>query len=177
MPIAELKKMATPREVFLFVGAMLALVFVFFSFVYKPNGEKITQQKDRIKGIETDMITLKKDIGALKQKNEAKPEILKTSELIKKISSDDFVGDMIIISLALQPSVESTGYIKKSFLLKVRGTFDEIISFLDKLDKLPALVSVDSLDLKQDEIIKGEMNLEAGITFYEVEGIHASALN
>ena len=84
---------------------------------------------------------------------------------------------MIIISLALQPSVESTGYIKKSFLLKVRGTFDEIISFLDKLDKLPALVSVDSLDLKQDEIIKGEMNLEAGITFYEVEGIHASALN
>jgi len=142
-------------------------------------------------------ITLKKDIGALKQKNEAKqvqraqstnpkiqilkneakPEILKTSELIKKISSDDFVGDMIIISLALQPSVESTGYIKKSFLLKVRGTFDEIISFLDKLDKLPALVSVDSLDLKQDEIIKGEMNLEAGITFYEVEGIHASALN
>ena len=74
MPIAELKKMATPREVFLFVGAMLALVFVFFSFVYKPNGEKITQQKDRIKGIETDMITLKKDIGALKQKNEAKQE-------------------------------------------------------------------------------------------------------
>ena len=153
MPIAELKKMATPREVFLFVGAMLALVFVFFSFVYKPNGEKITQQKDRIKGIETDMITLKKDIGALKQKNEAKqvqraqstnpkiqilkneakPEILKTSELIKKISSDDFVGDMIIISLALQPSVESTGYIKKSFLLKVRGTFDEIISFLGAL--------------------------------------------
>lgn len=197
MPIAELKKMATPREVLLFVGAMLALVFVFFSFIYKPNGEKITQQKDRIKGIESEMITLKKDITALKQKNEAKqvqraqsnnpkiqilkndvkPDVLKTSELIKKISSDDFLGDMVIISLALQPSVESTGYVKKSFLLKVRGTFDEIISFLDKLDKLPALVSVDNLDLKQDDIIKGEMNLEAGITFYEVEGIHAAALN
>lgn len=189
-----LTKNAQTREVLLFVLTFFLLLFVFFRYVYTPLSGKIGGVGERLKTIAFEQKALKGQIETLRQQDVKKRSTLKIGEnvklailkgergagirdihtLIQTISSPRFQYGLVIHTLSIKPTESRNGHLATPFQLVTRGSFDQIISFIAKLDNLPALVLVDSIDLSMDREHDNEINLEVSASFYQMEGFRGS---
>lgn len=189
-----LSKTAQPREVLLLVLAVIMVLFVFVRYVLSPLGEKIRGSEEKLTQLQLEAKILKSQFELLKKQEtkkrtsvepaeNVKLEILKgdreapvrnVNELIQTIAAPAFQHGMTVDALSVKQPESRGGYIATPFEFTSHGPFDHTISFLDKLDRLPALVLVDSVNLEMDAKGKKEIGLELAASFYQMEGLRGT---
>lgn len=194
MEKADLKKIATSREMILFSLVSIFFVFMFYRIACSPNLEEIESLKEKKKTVQLEKKGLQMEFDALKlykqkkEKSEKKssnirmdilsgkkePEINDVASFLKQITAQQFQQGITLDSLSYDTTTKGSGYSKTPFNLKVSGPFNKITSFMEKIDQLSALVSLDSIYLGSDKEQEGEMELEIIATFYQMEGLNAS---
>lgn len=192
--LSNLSKTAQPREVVLLILAAIAVLFVFFRYVISPLGEKVRGTGDKLGLLKQEERLLKNQLTVLKKQESRKRttveagenvklEILKgdreapvrnVNELIQTIAPPSFQHGMTVDTLSVRPTESRNGYLATPFEMTGHGPFDQTMSFLEKLDRLPALVLVDSVDLEMDTKGKREIDLELTASFYQMEGLRGS---
>jgi len=194
MEKGSLSKTAQSREVLLLIVASLMLVFVFVRYIISPLGEKIRGTSEKLVQLKLEEKVLKSQIDLLKKQDtkkrtaaelgeNVKLEILKgnreapvrnVNELIQTIATPSFQHGMTVDALSVKPTESRGGYLATPFELTTHGPFDQTLSFLDKLDRLPALVLVDSVDLAIDAKGKRVIHVALAASFYQMEGLRGA---
>lgn len=191
MDKTSLSKTAQPREVLLLLLAVIMVLFVIVRYVISPLGEKIRGSGEKLTQLQLETKILKSQLDLLKKQEtkkrtslepgeNVKLEILKgdreapvrnINELLQTIATPSFQHGMTVDTLAVKPAESRGGYIATPFEFTSHAPFDQTISFLDKLDRLPALVLVDSVNLEMDTKGKKEIGLALAASFYQMEGL------
>ena len=203
--MASLKKTASLQELILGILIMFALLFIFMTRFYSPKAKVLEDLKKDMKSLEVDKKSLKVQTDELRQQRQKKtqvipvdsnnlkiqilkggrvPDFSKMTTLLAKIASPSFQKELQLTELTTLGTSEANGYTKNPLRIKAKGTFSELANFLERLDSLPGLVSVDSIffavgiipvETALLGIDRGAdiLELEIAATLYQVVGIDA----
>lgn len=193
MDKTDLKKIANTREAILAVCAIGLLMIIFFKVIYSSRADALGELKTKIKTLQSEEKSLKKTNQTLKEqksksnvantpktpgikmqilKGERKAQILTMPELLQTITQPDFLQGMVITSLSSNTSQSGSGFTKTPLVIKGKGSFLAITSFMDKLDNLVTLFAIDSVSIISTPELAGIMDVEINTTLYKVEGTH-----
>lgn len=191
----NLKKQAHLRESILAMFGILALCYLGYSFFYTPAKKRVDDFSVKISEEEERATGVKKLIEALQNKqseemagnhqqaqsgtgmisrvelikNYREPAYKNVSEFLNAMTQLDFKSNLRIESLNYSAPVSNKGYTSSQFHLVASGPFGKIVEFMQKLEEVPALVSLDSIDIN---ISKSDVNLvsmELNGTYYQLE--------
>lgn len=194
MTKTDLKQIAKTREAILALCAIGLLVVIFFKVIYSSRADALGELKTKIKTLQNEEKNLKKANQTLKEqksktkvsttpkaagiktqilKGERKAQILTMPELLQTITQPDFLPGMTITSLSSSASQSGSGFTKTPLVIKGKGSFLGITSFMDKLDSLITLFAVDSVSIISTPELGNMMDVEINATLYKVEGTYA----
>lgn len=194
----QLKRQAKLRETILAGVVMLVLTYAFYVNLYTPQKKKTEANVTRLTEILEKKAGLEKLIKALQVKYNQVQEEMKRQvrlmatedpkmQLIKKyrhpvyknvaeflnaITQDDFRGTVDITTINYDPSVSKKGYDQTAFLINANGRFANVIEFIEKLEALPALISLDRLKIEVSKKDPTKVTLNLNGTFYRLESEH-----
>lgn len=195
----QLKKPAKVREI---IMAAIAMVFIFVAslqnFVFPKQQEvvELSQQlqtlKDSIEATQkhiqavkdataqlatTDTQSTKPDTIAedprLKMLKNKKQKYNGISDFFSDLSGITFRGSVEIDSIKHDPSVDRGGYHAIKFTLLAHGDFQNILSFIKKMENVPALVSLDMVLIDVGKGDQDNISLSLTGTFYQLEDENA----
>ena len=190
----DLKKTANPREQWLGVLVIVALFVMFFRIVYFPKKEDVDQMKGQIQSIQLEKEALEKFTQALlktapqgqeaQTKNnrsikeqilmgETKPLANALPPLLSYITSQKFLKGIVIKAISDIPLKQETGYKKADFFIDAQGSFGNITRYLERIEKVPALVGISNVTIKAIDTKATQVALELGGTLFELEEMHA----
>ncbi|MBI2340228.1 MAG: type 4a pilus biogenesis protein PilO [Deltaproteobacteria bacterium] len=190
MTKTDLKQIATSREIILALFFMAAILFLFMRILYAPKAKDIAALKGEIKTLRTQKEAMVKFIDAVAKQppseippaasdldprtavilGQKEPEISDIASLMAKVTEADFLQGTRLDAFKFLDSSQEKGYSKRAFVLEARGTFAGVFSFVEKIEKLPALVSTDALSLEEDPERAGEVQLKLEGTLYQTKG-------
>ncbi len=158
-----------PREQLLFVGFLLALVFVLFRMGYAPMAESLSKIKTQTQTLLLEKVSLQKmalvppeKLKPLSRRKDVKIRILTgdilpayqdVSTLLTRLTEPAFIGGMQIQDLSYAPVVELAGYEFVDFKMKLRGSFIDVLRYIEKMEEFPALFSLENLSV---HVIEGQ---------------------
>lgn len=192
---SSLKKQAHLRESILAMIGILAICYMGYSFFYTPAKTRVKDLAAKISGEEEKATGVIKLIEALQKKqNEemaggghqvkstsmanARIDLIKdykdplyknTSEFLNAITQFDFKSNLKIESLNYSAPTKNKGYTSSQFHLVASGQFVKIIEFMQKLEDIPALVSLDSIDININKSDANLVSIDLSGTYYQLE--------
>lgn len=185
----DLKKTANAREMILALLFIVALFSMFLRTFYLPRSEEIQKMKQRIEAMRLEKEALEKFTSALTLQDPGKLEAMEgppnvrlailsgtkkpaqksVPELLETLTSPSFRQGLHIDSLHFSPPAVEKGITKTSFALNAGGAFPRLIPFLEKIDNLEALVSVEGISLNIESAGGTVVSLEISGNFYSIE--------
>jgi Tfp pilus assembly protein PilO len=188
----DLKKVATSRELLLAIMVLMALLLVFYRVLFEPRSELNEELQKQMTTLDAQIKSLEKEVKALKDNQSRniaaqntttslnkKVQILKGERPTSIVSISNLMNHVtqvsrgiLVHSLSTGNDMDSSNFKKTPLTIKARGNYAQVMAFLEEMDKIEALVSIDKINLQMDEIVKGDINLEMVATMYQVEGIH-----
>lgn len=192
---AELKKQAKARESVMFLIVILGLCYAGYSTFYQPKKKLAVDLRKQLDEQIEKKLGLEKLNKALRDKNEQqikdaenqaqmeasidpKVKMLKDyensvfkniSEFLNFVTQGDFISSVDISKMRYDPAQKRTGYSSTGFFLDVNGRFNNIIEFINRLEGVPALISIDKITLKVGSKDSNLVNLDLQGTFYEIQ--------
>lgn len=187
----SLQKKASTREIILSLIVILVLFYAINNYAFAPVNKKLAllhAEMERLVIQEQDLVTQITSLEQLKHKQtekkqqasqlklqllegQAKSEIEKIPDFVSTVSAPSFHQGMELSSLAIREGNVIAGYTEAHITLKASGSFPDILSFLEKLDSLPALSVNLGLFLERNEGKAGLMTLGLVTAFYEPKTI------
>ena len=190
----QLKKQAQIRESLLAIIVIIGLCFACYMNLYKPKQIKTADLNKQIKEIVEKKTGIEKLNHALEAKQKLQslemqkqeqmaetldPRILMIknqqdsdykdiSQFLNQITKPDFKSSISINSLKYDATSKMKGYDQTKFFLVLSGRFANIIEFIDKLEDIPALISLDKIDIKTNPNDANMVNLDLSGTFYQL---------
>lgn len=194
----QLKKQAQLRESVLAAIVMLALCYAAYINFYTPQKKlsdeftttltEVEQKKTGIqklikalqvkyKKLQTEMIRQTQDLAKedpkiLMIKKYKDPVFKNVSEFLNAITQDNFRSTVDITTMNYELPMGKKGYTQTAFLLNVNGRFANIIEFIEKIEALPVLVSIDKIKLEINKKDASKVTLNLNGTFYKLESDH-----
>ena len=183
----DLNQTASSRELILFTLFVAVFLLAFFRGIYLAKLEQIRQGRDR-----TDALVMERDALARFMKvslsiaeqprkpgiQDEKLEVLTGKRpspfadvpaLLSSLTEPVLLGGVRMEGFSYQtPTVES-GFSRTDFVLHASGGFDQLVGYLEKLEKFPALFQVRDLVLSTAED-KGNLHAEITCRFYKKLG-------
>lgn len=165
----ELKRTAEPREQILSLVMIMALFGMFFRVIYFPKRAANVQLNSQITSLRLERDALQKFTEALafklkespqreppKQlaskirilKGEAKPLTKVTSDLLTHLTAPAFLRGLLVREMSDLPAKQEIGYQKAGFFINAEGTFDGITKYLERMDAMPVLLTIDNVSMK-----------------------------
>lgn len=182
----EFKAKAKPREQILALIVLVGIGVLFFRVVYFPKRIASVQGATKLQNLQLEQQALEKFTQALlKQlplmkkettpspqlrilKGEMAPYAEATALLLAQWSSPQFLRGVDIKKMSDLPPQKVEGYWKSNFAVQVIGTFRQVFSFLEQIEKFPALVTVDNITLKAINTKASRVDLELSGTLYHL---------
>jgi len=165
------KIVAAPKQKKLAVmaGIILALIVGFYYFSISEERSKIesdkkaivtlTSQKVEKQGMANHLIKYRREVERLNQELRDAVTLLPNEaeipELLQKLSEQVEKSGLQMDSFVLSPEVPQGFYSKVPVRIDVTGSFHEIVVFLDKLAKLPRIVNVTDINMR-DPVFKSQ---------------------
>jgi Tfp pilus assembly protein PilO len=194
----SLKKPATLRESALIVVAILALCYLIFTYLYNPKKKElntlmteVTEINKKINGTQKLVEALKKKQSQLKnemamldkeaQGKSSRIQLIKkykapiyhnVSELLNAIAQPEFRSSISISALKYGDPHARDGYTSTRFNLHATGQFGKMVDFLEKIESLPVLLSMDSIELSVSKTDTDLVLIKIDCTFYQLENNH-----
>ena len=186
----DLKKIANTREMILALLFMVAFFSMFLRAFYLPRAAEIQKMKQRISAMQLEKDALEKFALALTSQDPVKLEAMEgppnvklvllsgtkkpaqksISELLETLAGSSFRQGIHIDSLHYTTPVVENGITKTSFVVNAGGSFARLITFVEKMDTLEALVSIDGISLNIEAMGGPLVTLELSGSFYTIEG-------
>lgn len=195
MEKVNLKQTATSREMILALVMTLFVSFFFYSMIISPKGEELEAINKKLKEIQIEEKALMTIVAKLSQKKEKieqvtaqlssenikvqilngnyAPEIKAIDKLMNRINEIENKTGFRLHAYSSERPVNQSDYKMTSINLKGYGPYAKLVEFIDSLDKIPTLLSIQTFVIAPNEVIKGEMNLDLQATFYSSENINA----
>ncbi|EKD42652.1 MAG: hypothetical protein ACD_73C00072G0002 [uncultured bacterium] len=193
MSSADLKKIASTRELILALVVVVFVFIVFFQVIYSPKSKQLDEMKTQIKDLDTQQKSLVSQVDALKLKQEkqqqTKESIANIKVMILKRDQPPVMTDSValieyIVEVGRKEGLIFDGMTSKTpdgksnlsripITMKAHGPYKAITNFLQKLDTVEALFVIDTLLITSDPTKNVEASLDARGVLFQVEGIHA----
>lgn len=190
----QLKKQAQIRESVMVAVLMVVMCYMFFAYFYTPKSKKQAELKTQIKEIVEKKSGIEKLIRALKlkhdqQKKEMKKQAIMAETLdprirmikdqkdygyrdinafLSRITRDDFKARVNISSLKYDRPIVKKGYKSTAFYLMSTGRFIDVMEFIQKLENIPALISLDNINIQINKSDSNRVTLDLRGTFYQL---------
>lgn len=190
----QLKRQAQLRESILVMVVMLAMCYASYSTFYAPKKQLAQALKDQISEVITKKTGIEKLNRALEEKyTQQQMELQKqaqtaatqdpTVQIIKKykdpvyknmadflnaIAQVQFRSAVEITTMRYEPPQSSKGYSSSGFFLNITGRFAHVLEFIEKLEKIPALVTLDKVNVYVNKNDARQVMLDLNGTFYEL---------
>jgi type IV pilus assembly protein PilO len=147
-------------------GAILAMVALWYVMLFSPQGsalsaansrleaahERQTELRAQIRALETAKTapsTIQAQISTLKQAIPGTPDL---AGFIDAANSAANASGVDFVSLApSQPTLGKAGVSELRLSMAVKGTYFQVVDFVNRLNGMPRLVVVDSLNLTGDK--------------------------
>lgn len=191
MTKTDLKQIATSREIILATLFMAAVLILFMRILYAPKAKDIAALKLQIKNLVFEKEAMVKFTSAVAKQpkpppspttgdveprlavimGQKDPEVSDIASLMAKITEPDFLKNVQLDSFKFLDSTDEKGFSKRGFVIEGRGSFSGVSSFVKKIEKMPALITTDSLSLKEDPEKPGEVKLKLEGTLYQAKGL------
>ncbi len=157
------------------VAAVLSLglpLFFYFYWYVKPTSQKIRRLEVEIAKIEKelrDSERLRLKSMELERKLKRRKEFLKTlvsilpttkeiPSLLKDVSKSAKLSGLEVISFVPKAEKERNFYNVIPFEMNLRGGFEELVSFLDKVEGLPRIITLRNITVEPDvKSVEGEV--------------------
>lgn len=183
----DLKIKAKPREQLLALLATLGILVFFIRAVYFPKRIAAAQWGVQIHNMELEKQALEKFTQALLQqipkekvkaevspqlrilRGELSPYAEATSHLLAQWSAPQFLRGVEIKKLSDLAPKPQEGFFASNFAMQVLGPFRQVFSLLDRIEKFPALVTIDTILLKTLDSKASRVELELNGTLYQLE--------
>ena len=178
-------KAASRREQILF-GIILILSMVFFLkgvYVAKLAEARLVQAQVESFELERSVLQrflertptltippaspLQGDIKLMILEGKAETPFADLPSLLPRLTAPQFLEGVRVRGLAFQPVMREAGYSRVDFSLEAGGSFGEMISFLERIENLPALIHVKDLVLSAQEGRATEVRAELSLRFFK----------
>ncbi len=177
-------KAASRREQVLF-ASILVLATVFFLkgvYVAKLAEARLVQGQVESLELERSVLTrflertptlvappaspLRGDIKRMILEGKAETPFADLPSLLPRLTEPRFLEGVRVKGLAFQPVMREGGFSRVDFSLEAGGSFGEMISYLERIENLPALVHVKDLVLSAEEGRATEVRAELSLRFF-----------
>ena len=190
----QLDRPANLREQVLFGLVSFVLIVLFFKSYYTPKAAEVAelnktiqtlnQEKQALTHFSSSMPVLKKEEATSNKKGvkvkilfgEIKSNFQDLSSVLSQITAPDYLGDVVIQKVSLDPLSLDKGYRRIDFSLNVLGNFQDLMQYLQNLEQFPALFTVQRLNLRTAEGHVQELEADIFIRFFELENTPLSEI-
>ncbi len=189
MTKVDLDAQANLREQILFGMVILFVVILFFRVVYKGQGQRVEILRGQIEALQVEK-------EALIQYSSATPRIVREtllserrgikfkilagqvrssyddlSALLKEITAPQFLGSVRVENLSTLPAVLDQGFSfsRTDFTLDVRGSFADLLQYLERVEQFPALANLENISLKIAEGQPQDVQAEILGRFFQIK--------
>ncbi len=176
---------ANTREQALFAAFLLAFVFFFVHILYHPQTERLEKIQKKTASLELEKKALSKlnvlspgKIKPLSHRKDVKMKVLSgdigsphenVSTLSTRLTESDFRRGVPTQTLSYAPAIKEKGYERTDFTMKLRGSFAEILHYLEKMEEFPALFSLGGVTIQDVEGQPQEVEAEIMGHFFKIE--------
>ncbi|MBI4223514.1 MAG: type 4a pilus biogenesis protein PilO [Deltaproteobacteria bacterium] len=181
----DLKTVAKPREQILSLGVTVGILVVFLQAVYAPHRSAQAQMAVKIHNLELEKEALEKFTQALvKQTSKTKakeptaqlkilqgelsPFAEATSILLSQMTAPQFLRGVEVKKMSDLPPDKKNGFSVSHFTLLAEGPFLHVFYFLERVEKFPALVTIDNITLKALDSKASRVDLEVNGSLYQM---------
>lgn len=191
MAKTDLKGTATTRELILALIFMMAIMFLFFRTFYTPKSKDIKIVKEKVKNLKVEKEAMKKFTKAITTKRvipiqpltgprdlkaqillgEKTTDVFDMSSLLGKITDPEILKGISLDSLKYSPPEKQQGYTKKPFTLNAHGSYSNTFEFLERVENLPALMTIAGITINIDKVEASRVTLLVSGVLYQVPGL------
>jgi Tfp pilus assembly protein PilO len=161
------------------LGAAVALLFIWFAFLWGPQGGDLDDAKKRIDAAEETNGALELRLSRLQASQSRAPQLQAARDELQRAIPDDpqlaqFIldandaasaaaVDFLSISPSL-PELGASGLPEIGLTISVTGGYFAVLDYLDRLEELPRIVVVDTLGLTPGGSDDGPLALSVSIS-------------
>lgn len=190
----QLKKQAQLRESILAIVVIVVLCYAGYSTFYAPKKARVDELKTKIAELTDKAAGLKKLTSTLSDSNKKineqmqkqaemhatqdpriqmiqkyKDPIFKSvSSFLNAITQEEFRRNVSIESLKYDMSVQKKGYSETRFVINAFGKFTNVIEFIQKLEGVPALVTLENINVSIHKKDANMVSIDFTGTFYQL---------
>lgn len=192
---STLKKPAQKREIVLAILICGALFFMFFRVLYSPKAAKVADFEKTIAELDTEIESLnkfneairenrKKQLAALDTKAQKRadddprlqliqksraPEFRLFADFIKYTMSQRFRSSVDIQALTYSEPTSYNGFSATGFNMVANGPYSNTISFLNRLEAIPALLTITEFKLQVNPSDSNLVTMTLKADFFQLE--------
>lgn len=168
-------------------GVVLVIMAVgLLKVVYAPQSKKIEELKKQVDSAMFERDALRKfalpspeKVKSISRRKGVKIKILsgelipayqELTSLLAVLTQAPFLSGVTVLNLNYQPSTQEKGYVKSNFGMNVRGSFTDILRYIEKMEQFPALFHLGGINLKAYENQPQDVETEIEGVFYRLGG-------
>jgi len=160
--LARLLELPARQRVLLLVGAVFLLFFLYAYLFYWPRAQEIsnrraqledlTRNRDRMAAVASNLEAARKTVAdldaALKQAVAELPDTKEIPDLLSNVSSIGRESGLDVVQFRQRPEQPIDFYAEVPVEVLVRGTFQQIATFFDRVSRLTRIVNVSGIGMK-----------------------------
>lgn len=181
----ELGTKAKPREQILALIAALGILVLFMRIFYFPErvaqmglaskGDNLKLEKEALEKFTQALLKqlpLKKESTLTPQlkilKGEMAPFAKETSLLLTQLTTPQFLRGVAVKKMSDLPPQKKDGFYHSAFLVHSQGPFQNVFNFLGRVERFPALMTIDNITLNSLDSKAAQVELELSGTMYHL---------
>ncbi|MBI2083285.1 MAG: type 4a pilus biogenesis protein PilO [Deltaproteobacteria bacterium] len=179
---------ASQREQILFLLIAVFFIFLVLEVGFLPKYREIKTSRQRLHALEVERSALAKFmektpvVRRSSSQNGAKDIKLKIldgemealsrelPELLPRITDFSFLKGVRVEAFSFQPDISEGGYIRTDFLMEAKGSFNDLVRYLERLENFPALFQVRDIIMNVSEGDTTKVHAEIAGRFFRMGG-------
>jgi type IV pilus assembly protein PilO len=159
-------------------GLILALVTIDWTYWYGPNGEALSALYSKAEDLRAELDTKKartnakaaaekelRDLnGQLKEAAARLPDQREIADLLSEVAASGRAAGLDITLFRQKPEAYHEFYADVPVQMEMRGTFDDVVDFLDRVGRMDRIVNVSDIALKRPQVDNDQVVLQASCT-------------